>query len=252
MWSDDAKGLLIDLGREAVVHRVYLMPGEGATKGYAQVRLTFAAKPDGDPLATTRSYLTPACECWKVREQRQKLLASGTSDFLPLNKVEADLKFNPVAARYLRIEGATPIAELEVYGSVGRAARVKSDAVVLPANAAEVLQVAAEDLRYYVGELTGRPIPIIDPGQEGEYPRTICAGVGTHERSTSSASTCTVGTGRRAAKSFRYASYSALALSALRTRLRKATPSMVPKHGRMFRTPPKHRAPSNLQFFGSF
>ena len=171
--SADGKGLLIDLGREAVVHRVYLTPGEGVTKSYAEVRVTFAARSDGDPLASTRRYSTPTCEWWKVREQRQKLLAGGTSDFLPLNKLEADLKFNPVAARYLRIEGATPIAELEVYGSAGKAAAAKRDAVVLSANAADVLRVAAEDLRYYVGELTGRPIPIIEPGQEGEYPGTL-------------------------------------------------------------------------------
>ena len=49
----------------------------------------------------------------------------------------------------------------------------KGDAVVLPAHAPPVLQIAAEELRYYVGELTSRPLPIISPGEEEAYPGTL-------------------------------------------------------------------------------
>lgn len=168
-WS--GKGLLIDLGRDTLLQRIYLTSGDGAA-GYAQVRLTFLQQPDGDAQAVTRNYTRPTCEWWQVREQRLKLLATSKEDFLPLNTPAADLRFNPTPARYLRIETAEPIAELELYGSAEKAAFIKRDAVVLPPNAPDVLRVAAEDLRYYLGELTGHPLPIIDPAQAADYPGT--------------------------------------------------------------------------------
>jgi len=183
-WTDaGGKGLLIDLGKMTAVHRVYLTPGSGTSAPSTSVRLTFLTKTD-DPAAVTRSYSIPKCEPWQVREQRQKLLASGNDDFLPVQggaffykkgppKTDVNLKFNPVKARYLRLEGPASIAELEIYGSSDPAAFEKGDAVVLAANAPELLRVAAEDLRYYIGELTGAPLPIITPDQEGEYPGTL-------------------------------------------------------------------------------
>lgn len=171
--SADSKGVLVDLGQDVLVHRVYLTPGTGITNSYAQVHIGFMAKPGDDPAAITRNYQTPMCDWWKVKELRRKLQASGTDDILTRGKPEADLRFNPIKARYLRIEGASPIAELEVYGGTGSDAFKKGDAVSLDKNAPELLKQVAEDLRYYLGELTGHPIPTILPEAESEYPGTI-------------------------------------------------------------------------------
>ena len=173
-WKNSgSKGVLVDLGQDVMVHRVYLTPGTGVTNSYTQVHLSFMAKPDGDPAALTRNYETLACEWWKVKELRQKLLAAGTGDILTRGKPDADFRFNPVKARYLRIEGAAPIAELEVYGGTGPDAFKKRDAVSLDKSAPELLKQVAEDLRYYIGELTGNPIPTISPEAESDYPGTI-------------------------------------------------------------------------------
>ena len=167
------KGLLVDLGRETAIHRVYLTPGDGPAAEYQELRLSFARAAPNDPAAVMRSYTQPACAWWQVAAERRKLLAAGTGDFLCPGARAADLRFNPIIARYLRLEGAAPIAELEVYGSADADALTPRDAVVLPDDAPDVLRVAAEDLRYYVGELTGRPLPIIARGQDANYPGTL-------------------------------------------------------------------------------
>jgi hypothetical protein len=183
-WTGtESGGLTIDLGRETMVHRVYLTPGADTNALIRSVRIAFMTKPD-ETNAPARRYIRPTCEAWKVMEERWKAVRGGTNDFLPVQggsyfykegppKTDVNLKFNPLKARYLRIEGPTRIAELEIYGSSEPAAFEKKDAVVLAAGAPELLRVAAEDLRYYVGELTGRPLPIISPEQESEYPGTL-------------------------------------------------------------------------------
>jgi len=171
-WTNaGGKGLLVDLGQVAVLHRIYFTPGAGVTNGYAQAKLSFLRTPE-DTQGVTRVYHSITCEWWKVSEQRRKLQVKG-EDLLPDNKADVDLKFDPIPARYLRIEGVTPIAEIELYGSLDKAAGEKRDAVVVRTNAPDVLRVAAEDLRYYIGELTGRPLPIVAPEQEAEYPGTL-------------------------------------------------------------------------------
>ena len=173
-WTaSGSQGVLIDLGRPTVLHRLYLTPGTGVTNSYRQLTVTFMAELAGSGTAVTCHFMTPTGELWKVPAQRQALRAGGINDLLPFDKPEADLRFNPRVARYLRIEGATPLAEVMAFGSADKAAFDKDAAVVVASNAPAILRVAAEDLRYYIGELIGRPLPVVAPGQEDGYPGTI-------------------------------------------------------------------------------
>jgi len=173
-------GLVLDLGKETVLHRLFLTPGASLSHYARSVKLTFTQAKDAD--AANQVVLTfqfPACVWWKVEESRQKLLEAGTGDFLPQNAVETSVKFNPVVARFVRIETVDScglpwsVAELELYGSSDKAAMEKKDAVVLATHAPPPLRVAAEELRYYIGELTGRPLPIIGPEQKEQYPGSL-------------------------------------------------------------------------------
>ena len=146
-------GVTIDLGAVAVVHRLYLNPGRAATHFPRSVRLL--AGPDA-------AHLLPVQEITTLADQ------------------ETNLKFNPVAGRVFRVEigregSGLPwsIAELELYGSYDPAAWPARDAVVVDPKAAEPLLLAARELRYYIGELTGRPLPIIAPDQTNTYPGTL-------------------------------------------------------------------------------
>ena len=173
-WTaSGTNGLLIDLVRTTVLHRLYITPGNGFTNNYRQLDVTFLAEPAGKGKPVTCRFTTPACDPWKVDALRQTLRAGGTDDLIPPDKPEADLRFNPRIARYVRIRGATPIAEVMAYGSDTRAAFEKDGAVVVASDAPAILRVAAEDLRYYIGELSGRPLPVIAPGQEAPYPGTL-------------------------------------------------------------------------------
>ncbi len=178
--ENSGKGLLVDLGKETMIHRIYISPGADAKDQIKSVKISFLQKPD-DAIPSSLSFIMPACEWFKVREERMKILKTGEGDLLPAQashvksepKTDADMKFNPVKARFLKIEGPAKIAEIEIYGSADPAAFEKKEAVVLPADAPELLRLAAEDLRYYIGELSGRPIPIIAPGQEEKYPGAL-------------------------------------------------------------------------------
>ena len=65
------------------------------------------------------------------------------------------------------------IAELELYGSDDPAAFRSQDVVIVDSMAPAPLRMAAEDLRYYIGELTGRPLPVVGPDQSSDYPGTL-------------------------------------------------------------------------------
>lgn len=183
-WTGaEGGGLMIDLGRETMVQRLYLTPGADPKVLIQSVRVVFMTKLD-EPTAPAKRWVRPTCEAWKVKDERWKLRAGGSDDILPVRggpyfykegaeKGDVNLKFSPLKARYLRIECPSPIAELEVYGSADPVAFEPRDAVVLPANAPELLRIAAEELRYYLGELTGRPLPLITPEQESAYPGTL-------------------------------------------------------------------------------
>ena len=114
----------------------------------------------GGGKTVTCHFRVPTGEPWKANAQRNVLRAGGTDDLLPPDRPEADLRFNPIVARYVRIQGAAPLAEVMAYGSAEKAAFEKDAAVVVASGAPAILRVAAEDLRYYLGELAGRPLPI--------------------------------------------------------------------------------------------
>ncbi len=106
---------------------------------------------------------------------------------------------SPTACRYIRLElqtevhwgkehwpgdeipalpaTATPAAwnvgKVEVYGFTGPQALRKENAVVLERDAAPPLALAANDLSYYLGELSGQPHPVIAPEEAAQYPGTL-------------------------------------------------------------------------------
>ena len=157
-WSSrtpqqEGLGITIDLGKPAVIHRVYLNPGR--TDGGFPRSLRILAGPDAE-------HLTPVHEALLLADR------------------ETNLKFDPAVGRIWRLEigkeaCAPPwsIAELELYGTYDRAAWPARDAVVVDPKAAEPLQLAARELRYYIGELTGRPLPIVAPDQTNAYAGTL-------------------------------------------------------------------------------
>ena len=90
-----------------------------------------------------------------------------------------DVRFRPAKGRYVRLSLAEDgdglswkIAELEVYAfEVDK--DVKDDAVVLPADATEQMKIGAQELSYYLGELAQKPVPIIEPTRQDDYPGNL-------------------------------------------------------------------------------
>ncbi|MCO5068987.1 MAG: DUF4838 domain-containing protein [Kiritimatiellae bacterium] len=95
-------------------------------------------------------------------------------------RVTANLRFPPKAGRFAIVElsrGELPnawnLGEIEIYGWPGNALQDKRDAVVLPANAPQPLQLAAQELSYYLGEIAGHPIPILPSEHAAAYTGTL-------------------------------------------------------------------------------
>jgi len=157
VWTSSAPmsqgmGIEIDLGQPTVIDRLYMTPG---------------AEQSHNPMALRLS-------AGMTRDKLEKFWEKDTS-----RNTELNIKFAPLAVRYLRLEvtagSSLPwtIAELELYGSTDKNAFVKGDAIVLPLKAHPTLQLAARELQYYLGELTGCPPPIIPPTDEAAYPGTL-------------------------------------------------------------------------------
>ncbi|MBF0593353.1 MAG: DUF4838 domain-containing protein [Candidatus Omnitrophica bacterium] len=211
-------GFVIDLGVSTVVDRVYVTgpttaEGQSLTNGnpanwVASTKL---------PLGMIRVYVGNAANPTTLAGEFMVPYDAGN----PVD-TEADIRFQPVAGQYIRVEmqtagikwsgynykGGWPqtlsaaanlpwsIAEIEVHGFAGQSNIIPKDAVVLPPNAADAyaagvtnvtiktsiytkymyylpLIVAANDLSYYLGKLTGRPVPIVTAAQAAAYPGTI-------------------------------------------------------------------------------
>jgi hypothetical protein len=127
-------------------------------------------------------------------------VGSGTIPYDAGNPINEpfDIRFSPATGRYVRLELQTRVnwpawsgqnnnsygwtnvsnpvdlqwqlSEVELYGSTNT---VATSAVVLEPNAPAPLQLAADDLSYYLSELTGQPLPIITPDQTNNYPGTL-------------------------------------------------------------------------------
>lgn len=160
---------IVQLDDFATVHRVFFSGTRGALGSSA------------DPIAPARSV---TARIYVTDDQAQLGPALAAQDVGEVTgreiRVSANLRFQPKTGRYVIIElsrGDLPnpwnIGEIEVYGWPGDALRKKGDAVVLPANAAQPLQLAATELSYYLGELAGSPVPIINPTAAQQYPGTL-------------------------------------------------------------------------------
>ncbi len=91
-------------------------------------------------------------------------------------RVSANLRFQPTVGRYVVIEldrGSYTqdwnLGEVEVFGWAGDQLAVRRDAVTVNAAAPAPLQLAARELSYYLGELAGRPVPVITPADVAAY-----------------------------------------------------------------------------------
>lgn len=171
--------VLIDLHATNVLHGLCLSGGRDSGKVPAMPSMDL--KMETEPVTPApypkalRIYVGPTPET-------KNLAASATIRKRPGNEVrfDAEVRFQPLAGRYVRLvatDEATGLrwmlAELELFGFTNAAALSKQDAVVQPVSAASPvhpLSIAARDLSYYLGELTGRAVPVIRPDKADQYP----------------------------------------------------------------------------------
>jgi hypothetical protein len=148
-------GIAIDLGQEAIIHRLFFTPGKAQGGAPRSLKVVLAGRAVGHGAPTTLNVTLPA------------------------GRRDVNLFFDPVITRRVRLEATAPsdqpwsIAEVEIYGTFDPAAFRPVDAVTVEASAAPPLRRAAEDLRYYLGELSGRPLPVVGPDQADAFTGTL-------------------------------------------------------------------------------
>jgi hypothetical protein len=149
-------GLVIDLTTTNSVSRVFLT----GTNHLISVTNGVSTKTIFVYAGNTTNQLTNQIASWQVPPD-----AGNPVD------TEMDVRFSPVLTRYLKLEltNSWNIAEVEVYGSSASA----TQAVVLETNAPDALVLAASELSYYLGELSGAPVPVIAPTQTNLYTGTM-------------------------------------------------------------------------------
>jgi hypothetical protein len=141
----------IDFGKPLLLHRVVLHTG-GNLSGFARG----VVMQSGDDPATLRAVATAET----------------------LNETDLDLRFNPVVGRYCRLQltesAGYPwnLAEIEVYGSRDPRALDTHTAIALPGRPGPPARWAAAELRYYLGEATGR-FPSVVPAGAARAQRII-------------------------------------------------------------------------------
>jgi hypothetical protein len=183
--------LVIDLGETTMIARVFIA---GQNRSIPYWGRLFSAEPEEpeEPAGMIRAYVgdSPAAINTFAGEYMVP------PDVGALADLQADLRFSPVSGRYIRVELQTVVnwsaynpgawndvteisnlawrvGEIEVHGFQGAGAFVKTDAVVVPADVARPLQLAALELSYYLGKLTDKPVPIITDAQVSQYPGTL-------------------------------------------------------------------------------
>jgi hypothetical protein len=182
--------LLIDLGQPCAVDRVLLM----GTSNQVSRWPNYSQNANTAPLGLLVVYVGNAGNTSNQVAQYTVPCDAGN----PI-EADADLRFSPAVGRYVRIEfhnqvawgnnywpgyaiGSQPaptnvtmnVREIELYGFSGAAAtQTNLNAVVLPTNAPAPLALAAQDLSYYLSELTGSPHPIILPQSTNQFSGTI-------------------------------------------------------------------------------
>lgn len=179
-------GLFIDMGQTNTIHRVYLLGSQDGLGLWPNWPTTGTNAPLGLVLVSVGN---------TTRTMQQ--VAAFTVPYDAGNPVdtEVDVRFSPVTGRYVRIQlqtnvvwgfnnwpgyalSAQPapppsglawnVGELELYGFTGPF--TNNNAVVLPVGASNALSLAASDLSYYLGELTGQAHPIIPPSATTQFP----------------------------------------------------------------------------------
>jgi hypothetical protein len=182
--------LVIDLGQTSVIDRVYLI-GTTNRFGLWPNSTSSATNP---PLGLIVAYVgNTAANTNQVAEFTVPYDAGNPVD------TEVDMRFSPATGRYIRLELQTQVAwgvkhwpgyalttqppatnvswnvgEIELYGFTGASAsQTNLNAVVLPTGAPAPLALAASDLSYYLGELTGSPHPIIPPASTNQFTGTL-------------------------------------------------------------------------------
>lgn len=182
----NSPALFISLGQTCVVHRVYLVGTGRQTNLWPNNYYNRTNPPLG--LVTVSVGFDPAS---------MKQVGEFTIPYDAGNPIdtEMDIRFSPVAGTQLRLDLKTNVTwgidhwpgyalptqpppsgvsslvagEIEIYGFTGPGALMNENAVVVDTAAAAPLQLAAGDLSYYLGELTGKPHPIIAPSQTNFY-----------------------------------------------------------------------------------
>ena len=151
-------GLTIDLGRPSVLHRVYV--SSGPFKSMFARSMEVLVGDTTDTLHRVAGY-----ECYAKGDG--KLRPDGWLDW----QTEGDFQFQPAVGRYVRVQIAAnsagfpwAIAEMEIYGT-RKAVKSPEDwgAILVETNAPAALQLAARELSYYLGELSGLPFVIAAP-----------------------------------------------------------------------------------------
>ena len=160
----------IDFGVTNTIDRVYLTGTNRSIQYWPNYSTASTDAPVGVAVVTAGNTPSPT----KVMGTFAIPYDAGTN---PADS-EIDIRFSPMACRYLTIQFQTNllvrVAELEIYGFNGTF--TNRDAVVESTNSATnvgPLNLAASDLSYYLGELEGYPVPIISPSQTNLYPGTI-------------------------------------------------------------------------------
>jgi len=188
--------LLVDLGQTNVLDRVYLIGSTKPANSWLNYQANSSWINPTPPLGLIVVYVgnTPTTT---------NQVAAWTVPYDAGNPVEteADIRFSPAAGQFVRLELHTQVTwgtaywpgsgfvlssepastnvswnvgELELYGFSGSAAsETNVNAVVLPAGAPAPLALAASELSYYLGELTGLPHPIIPPANTNQYSGTL-------------------------------------------------------------------------------
>ena len=93
---------------------------------------------------------------------------------------DGDIRFQPVVARYIRLMTAEcgngykwHIAEIELFGSADSNGFKPRDAVLVDKNAPAPLLLAADELSYYITELTNAYVPVSDPSDSENFTGTL-------------------------------------------------------------------------------
>jgi len=194
--------LVIDLKKPRLVYRIYLTSGRSAGKSSAVKAVQAKAtdnllgemadeeETEGPPPYPKLQEVLVGDSPDTDQPAAEVAIPEGVGTEVALT---TDVRFRPVKGRYVRLclaedgDGLSwKIAELEVYAfepDVG-----VSDAIVLPKDAPAQMKIGAQELSYYLGELSQKPVPIIDPAQQAEYQgnlycfKLLDAGKTYHER----------------------------------------------------------------------